>query len=227
MKKQIILFFFTLIFGATFAQSPQKVNKENLQDYLSAYMDYFQDYDPLAPEPVRKAKFNKIVDKENPRLSKADREKAFKIIDAYIRADQGLDPRYRISEKDKQLIKDMFADAEKQKEKGMQAMLGELGRYRNMSYGEFKNFITQNGQIPYKETEIKKAYNQMHKNDGKQVTITPEDEQKSKQMNQIEAIDILREPKKHSFDEFKAAMKLLKPDISDEEIQKNWKKSRK
>ena len=222
MKKFLILF--SLLFlGQIQAQRP--TNRDKVKDIFAAYMDYFKEYDPLAPEPVRKAKFNKIVDKENPHLSQADREKAFKIVDAYIRADKGLDTDYKISEKDKQLINNMFADAEKQKEQGMQAMMGEVVRYKNMSYSEFKQFVTQNGQIPAKETDIKKAYNQMHKTDGKAIAITPADEQKSNKLNQIEAIDILREPNKHTFAEFKAAMKLLKPDISDEDIRKNWEKA--
>ncbi len=220
--KNIFIFLSLLFLGQTQAQ--QKINQDNLQDVFSAYMDYFKEYEPLAPEPVRRAKFNKIVNKQNPNLSQADREKAFKIVDAYIRADKGLDMDYKISDQDKQLIKDLFADAEKQKEQGIQAMMGEVSRFQNMSYSEFKNFITQNGQLPLKEIEIKKAYNQMHKNDGKAISITAADEQKSKQLNQIEALDILREPGKHSFSEFKAAMKVLKPDISDEEIKEYWKK---
>ncbi len=220
--KTIIIF--SLIFLAKVQAQQSQINQNNLQAIIKAYIDYFDEYDPLAPEAVRKAKFNKVVNKENPDLSKADREKAFKIVDAYFRADQGLDPGYRISDEDKKLIQNMLKDAEKQKQKGMQAMMNEVSRYKNMSYEEYKNFVTQNGQIPYKEEDIKKAYNQMHKNDGKAVTLTPADTQKSKQLNQMEAIDILREPKKHGFDEFKAAMKLLQPGISDEDIQKSWNK---
>ncbi len=220
--KKIIILFSLLFIGQIQAQQP--INQDNLQDVLSAYMDYFKGYDPLAPEATRKARFNKVVDKENPNLSQADRERAFKIVDAYIRADKGLDTEYKISDKDKQLIKEMLDDAEKQKQKGMQAMMGEVNRIQNMSYEDYKNFVTQNGQLPLKEAEIKKAYNQMHKNDGKAVSITPVDAQKSKQLNQMEAIDILREPNKHTFGEFKAAMKLLKPEMSDEDIQKNWQK---
>ena len=221
--KNIFILFSLLILGQIQAQQP--TDQDKAKDIFAAYMDYFKEYDPVAPEPVRKAKFNKIINKENPHLSQADRDKAFKIVDTYIRADQGLDTGIRISDEDKQFIKNMFADAQKQKEKGMQAMMGEVTRYQNMSYSEFKGFITQNGQIPVKEADIKKAYNQMHKNDGKAVTITPKDKEKSKQLNQIEAIDILREPKKHTFTEFKAAMKLLKPEVSDDDIQSEWKKN--
>ena len=214
---------FLLLFFTYYGYAQQSISQDDLNDVFTAYMDYFKEYDPLAPEPIRIARFNKIVDQENPNLSQTDRKKAFKIVDAYIRADKGMDTEYKISEEDKQLIKNMWTDAENQKEKGMQAMMGEVARYQNMSYSEFKQFITQNGQIPYHETDIKKAYNQMHKNDGKAVTITAEDKQKSKQLNMVEAYDILQEPNKHSYNEFKAALKLLKPGISEEEIQSAWK----
>ena len=220
--KNIFILFSLLFLGQIQAQQP--TDQDKVKDIFAAYMDYFKEYDPLAPESVRKAKFNKVVDKENPNLSQADREKAFKIVDAYIRADKGLDTDYKISEKDKQLINNMFADAEKLKEQGMQAMMREVERYQNMSYSEYKNFVTQNGQIPYKEADIKKAYNQMHKTDGKAVTITAQDKQKAKQLTIIEATDILQNPNKHSYNEFKAAMKLVQPNVSDEDIQKYWQK---
>ena len=88
----------------------------------------------------------------------------------------------------------------------MQAMMGEVSRIQNMSYSEYKNFVTQNGQIPLKEVDIKKAYNQMHKNDGKAVTITAQDMQKAKQLTVVEAVDIIQNPNKHSYNEFKAAL---------------------
>ena len=222
MKKLIIIF--SLLFLAKIqAQQPQ-INQNNLQDIIKSYIDYFDEYDPLAPEAVRKAKFNKVVNKENPNLSKADREKAFKIVDAYIRADKGLDPGIQISDQDKQIIQNMLNDAQQQKDKGMQAMMGEVNRIQNMSYSEYKNFVTQNGQVPLKEIDIKKAYNQMHKNDGKAVAITEQDKQKAKQLTIVEAVDIIQNPDKHSYSEFKAAMKLIQPNVSDKDIQKTWKK---
>ena len=221
--KNILILFTLLFLGQIQAQQPQ-INQNNVQDIVRAYIDYFDEYDPLAPEAVRKAKFNKVVNKENPNLSKANREKAFKIVDAYIRADKGLDPGIRISDQDKQMIQNMLNDARQQKDKGMQAMIGEVNRIQNMSYSEYKNFVTQNGQVPLKEIDIKKAYNQMHKNDGKAVAITEQDKQKAKQLTIVEAVDIIQNPDKHSYNEFKAAMKLIQPNVSDKDIQKTWKK---
>ncbi len=223
MKYKVIVAFLFLMYSG-FAQDP--VRQENLQDIIRAYMEYFDEYDPMAPEQIRKAQFNKVIDQENPDLSPEDRQKAFKIVDAYIRADKGLDPGLEISEEDRQTIKELWEDAEKKKETGIQAMLGEVARYQNMSYDEFKQFITQNGQIPYHEADLKKAYNEMHRNDGKQVEITPEDMQEKHQMNELEAVDVIREPDKHTYDEFRTAMKVLKPGLSEEEIQQYWQKLR-
>jgi hypothetical protein len=99
--KQIIMFITLLIFGLASGQQAQKSDISVTKDLINAYMDYFKDYDPLAPESVRKARFNKIVDKENPNLSAADRQRAFKIIDTYIRADKGYPVDYQIAEKEK------------------------------------------------------------------------------------------------------------------------------
>ena len=215
--KKLILILSLLILGKTQAQ--QTIDKANFQDVVHAYMDYFQGYDPLAPESVRKARFNAIVNKENPNLSQTDRERAFKIVDAYIRADKGLDSDFKISDEDKQLIENMWSDAERQKQKGVRAMNEEINRYKSMSYNGYKAFITQNGSLGLPENEIQKAYNAMHKTDGKQVSITQKNTLK---LDMVQAIDILREANKHTYQEFKAAMLVIKPDISEEEIQKAW-----
>ncbi len=207
-----------------YAQPVQQINKTDIdltKDLVKSYMLYFKDYDPLAPISHRKARFNHIVDQENPNLSKSDRERAFKIVDAYIRADKGLPVDYKISDKDKKSMEELLGDAQQKQADGMKTMKGEVYRIKNMSYSEYKNFVSQNGQIPYKESDIQKSYNKLHQNDGKQVKVTAD---KPQPMNYIQAIDILRNPKKHSYDEFSKAMRFIKPEISDEDIKKAWEK---
>jgi hypothetical protein len=92
-----------------------------------------------------------------------------------------------------------------------------------MSYAEYKAFVTQNGQIPLPESDIQKAYNALHKNDGKQVKISP---QTIQPMNYVQAIDILRNPKKYTYKEFSAALHFIKPEVTEVEIKKAWKKSK-
>ena len=220
--KRVIVLIISLIFGVATAQQPQKSDMSATKDLINAYMDYFKDYDPLAPESVRKARFNKIVDKENPNLSAADRQRAFKIVDTYIRADKGYPVDYQIPEKDKKELEKMLNDAEQKKASGMDAMQGEVGRIKNMSYGEYKAYVTQNGEIPLPESDIQKAYNALHKNDGKQVPVSP---QSTQPMNYVQAIDILRNPKKHTYSEFSAAMHFIKPEVTEAEIKEAWKKA--
>jgi len=219
MKNFLVILSF--IFVCNIQAQQQPILQEDIKDMLSAYMDYFKDYTPLAPKPVRKAKFNKIVNKQNPNLSQVDRERAFKIVDAYIRADQGLDHGIEISDKDKQLIKNMLTEAERQKQTAMNAMLGEVNRYKQMSYSEYKAFVTQNGQVYLPEIEIQKAYNNLHKHDGKQVVVTKKSK-KTKVQSQMEAIDILQHPKKYTYPEFRSAILFLKPNTEEEEIRKIW-----
>jgi len=220
--KRVIVLIIGLFFGVATAQQAQKTDISITKDLINVYMDYFKDYDPLAPESVRKARFNKIIDKENLNLSAADRQRVFKIVDAYIRADKGYPVDYQIPEKDKKEIEKMHKDAEQKKASGMDAMLGEAERYKNMSYSEYKAFVTQNGQIPLPESDIQNAYNQLHKDDGKQVQVS---KQSTQPMNYVQAVDILRNPKKHTYSEFSAAMRFIKPEVTEAEIKEAWKKN--
>jgi len=226
MKKVILLILIAISINMSLAQQPSSVHKTSLGEMLKAYEDYSKEYDPLAPISVRKARFNDIVNKENPALSKSDRDKAFSIVDAYIRADKGLPIETKISEKDKKEIENMLAEANRKKEVGMNALKGEVNRYKKMSYSEYKTFITQNGQIALPEKEIRKAYNNLHKDDGKQVSVNG-NYKKTTVQNQMEAIDILRHPEKHTYSEFQSAFLFLKPDTPETEIRKAWENKRK
>ena len=226
MKSVILLFLLSLSIIPSLAQQPKPIDQYRFGKILKAYEDYFKEYEALAPISVRKARFNDIVNKENPNLSKSDRDKAFSIVDAYIRADKGLPIETKISEQDQKEIENMLAESNRKKEEGMSAMLSEVNRYKQMTYSEYKAFVTQNGQIALPEKEIRKAYNNLHKEDGKQVSVTG-NYKKTKVQNQMEAIDILRHPEKHTYSEFQSAFLFLKPDTPETEIRKAWENKRK
>lgn len=211
--KRLFLVVILLCFQVGIAQQSQQL--ENTEDLISKYMDYFKQYDPTAPLNVRKARFNKIVDKENPNLSQQDRERAFKIVDTYIQADQGKKSTIFLADSDKEFIQNLYKEASK-KEKDA---LNVIHKFKEMSYTEYKASVTQNGQVPLPESEIQKAFNQMHQNDGKKVEVT---KNSSVKMDVLQAVTIIKEPKKHSFKEFRAAMLLIKPTISEQEIKENW-----
>ena len=98
-------------------------------------------------------------------------------------------------------------------------MYNKVQSIQEMSYEQYKNYITKNGSIPLPEQEIQKAFNQMHQKDGKQVTVT-----KSNKMDAIKAVDVLQNPKKYDYATFKKALLFIKPTLSEQEIQKAWKK---
>lgn len=215
--KTLNLLFILFFISFSFAQEPIKTEKP--KELFQAYISYFKQYDPLAPESVRKAKFNEIVNKENPNLSKEDRNRAYTIVDAYIRADKGDDiSEFQLQESDIHFIENLYNDANKLKEKGMQAMYNKVQSIQEMSYEQYKNYVTQNGSIPLPEEEIQKAFNQMHQKDGKQVAVIQSDK-----MDANKAIDILRNPEKYDYATFKKAMLFLKPTLSEQEIQEAWK----
>ncbi len=222
MKKYVIMkpfFILLLLFFINISIAQEPFSTEKPKDLFHAYISYFKQYDPLAPESVRKAKFNEIINKENPNLSKEDRNRAYTIVDAYIRADKGNDlTEYQLQKSDINFIENLYNDANKLKEKGLQAMYNKVQSIQEMSYEQYKNYITKNGSIPLPEQEIQKAFNQMHQKDGKQVTVT-----KSNKMDAIKAVDVLQNPKKYDYATFKKALLFIKPNLSEQEIQKAWK----
>lgn len=89
-----------------------------------------------------------------------------------------------------------------------------------MSYPDFEAYIL-NGNLLAGKKEIKTAYNAMHKTDGKQVAVTPADEEMTETQKQVWAFGILENPK--NYEEFRNACKILSPKFSDSEIRKSSK----
>jgi len=221
MKGLFTLIIVILFSAGMLGQNNTTLNHEQTMLVAKKLMKYYNQYENGAPIALKKAKFNEYVDEVNPNLSPEDRKKSFAIVDAYISASKGKKIDLNLTPEQEQELSKMLAEAQQKEQEGMQAMLVKVQEIKNMSYAEYKKFVTHNGQITLPESDIQKAYNQMHKNDGKQVKLT---KKKSKIDNPVMAIDIVQHPEKHNYQEFKAAMKFLKPDISQEEIQKIWNK---
>jgi len=222
MKIKFFILLLSLNLALLHAQEqPSGLSQEQTMLVVKKLMDYFDQYENGAPESLKKAKFNEYVDEVNPNLSQSDREKSYAIVNAYISASKGQKTNFQLSEEQSNEIVQMFDQAEKQKEAGMQAMMGKLNQIKSMSYPEYKNYVTQDGQITLPESEIQKSFNQLHQNDGKQVKVVQESKS-NKIDNPVVAIDIINNPDKHTYQEFKAALKFLKPDLSDEQIRKLW-----
>ena len=117
MKTFKVLF---LLFFVYFGYAQEPITTEKPKDLFHAYISYFKQYDTLAPESVRKAKFNEIINKENPNLSKEDRNRAYTIVNAYIRADKENDlTEFQLQKSDIYFIENLYNDANKLKEKGL------------------------------------------------------------------------------------------------------------
>ena len=219
MKKTIIILIFLLQAGIVIAQNnDHQLSNEQAMLAAKKLMEFDEQFDNGAPESLKKAKFDEFVDELNPELSKEDRKKAYDVVNWYIKASKGQKTDIRLSEEQQQQVEQMLEEAEQKKEAGLDAVYGKMAELKTMSYSEFKAYVTQNGEIPLPEADIQKSYNQLHKDDGKQVTVTPADNTKID--NPVVAIDIVNNPEKHSYSEFRAALKFLDPNISDEEIKK-------
>jgi len=221
MKKTIIILIFLLSAGIITAQNNDKpLSNEQALSAAKKLMEFDEQFDNGAPESLKKAKFNEFVDEVNPELSEEDRKKAYDVVNWYIKASKGQKTDIQLNEEQQKQLEQMLNETEQKKEAGMQVLNAKMQELKNMSYSEYKNYVTQNGEIYLPENEIQKAYNQLHKDDGKQVKLTPVN--KTKIDNPMTAIDIIEHPEKHTYNEFRSAMKFLDPDINEEDIKKVW-----
>jgi hypothetical protein len=226
--KKIIYFLLILI---TFTNLQAQIENQHLSEkqvsvLVQKMMQFYQQYDKGAPESLKKAKFNEYIDEVNPALSKTDREKAYIIVNAYIMADKGKNIDINIPEKDAAELQKMLQNAKDKQQQGLEATYQKVAQIKQMSYAEYRDYVTQNGRIYVNENQIRKAYNEMHKDDNKRVKM--QEEKTSAQVtNAVQAIDIINHPDKHTYAEFKSAMKFLKPDVSNEDIDKVWKQKNK
>jgi len=221
MKKTILLLILLLQAGITMAQNnDRQLSNEQAMTAAKKLMELDEQFDNGAPESLKKAKFDEFVDELNPELSKEDRKKAYDVVNWYIKASKGQKADIHLSEEQQQQVEQMLEEAQQKKEAGLQAVSGQMQALKKMSYAGFKAYVTQNGDILLPEADIQKAYNQLHQNDGKQVKVTPAN--KAKIDNPVTAIDIIEHPEKHTYSEFKSAMKFLDPNMSEEDIKNMW-----
>ncbi len=226
MKKTIIIIIILLQAAITKAQNNNnQLNPEQTMQAVQILISFDEQFDNGAPESLKKAKFNEFVNQLYPEMSTEDREKAYKVVNWYIKASKAQKTSINTNADWQKQMEAMINEADDKKEQGMQALNVQIQKLKNMSYSEYKSYVTNNGEIYLPENEIQQAYNQMHKNDGKQVPVTPVD--KTKITNPIQAIEIIEHPEKHTYNEFKSAMRFLSPDISDEEIKHTWDKLKK
>lgn len=209
-------------FAQTGASQPQSL--DSLQNKVMKLMKFYDSYDDGSPESLKKAKYNDAVDElTGGTVSAKDKADAYKIIDAYIKGDKALENNEEPDKEEKEDLDEILQNSDEVK-RAKEIIEQQKTLWMQMSYSDFESAIQ--GVNPTINTkEIKEAYNQMHKNDGKKVEIREADNKMTDAQKQMWAIGVLNNPK--NYEEAKKALKILKPEISESEMKAAWAKRNK
>jgi ribosomal protein L23 len=168
---------------------------------------------------LKKAKYNDAVDEiSGGAATEKDKADAYQIIDAYIKGDKALEQDSQQQTENEQSLDEALKNTDEVKA-AQEFLDQQKTMFMQMSYAEFEAYILKFNPVAGKK-EIKTAFNEMHKADGKKVSITDADENMTEAQQQMWAINILQNPK--SYEDFSKALKILNPKISESEIRKMW-----
>lgn len=221
MKKIIsLLFVFSIAFSANAQEKPtaEELSKgvEELQKTGQSLMNYYQKYDENSSDNDKKKAFDKAVDDMSEgTATQKDKNDAFKLIDAYIKANNASGQPQQPAGKEVQL-KD-YQEIQRQAQQQLNTAKNEL---LGMSFEEYEAKIRIINPMASGH-EIKESYNQLHKNDGRSVRITAADDELTKTQKQVNAFNQMETAK--TYEEYRNAVKILMPDAAEKDIQKAWK----
>jgi len=222
MKTIIVILLATfLIIPLAKAQSTPQVSQslDSLQNTVLKLMKFYDSYDDGSPESLKKANYNNAVDEiSGGTATQSDKDAAYKIIDAYIKGDKALEQNSEQQEDGDDDFDEVVGNTDEAKA-AMNYVNQQMSALQNMSYSEFENYVEKASPFVSK-SDIKRAYNEMHKSDGKQVSISNKDEEMTEAQKQMWAFDVLNNPK--NYEEFCKAMKMLKPEITESELKAAW-----
>ncbi len=240
--------FFTLIFlislalkvtGQDVPQLPSSTSMDSLKTSVSKLMKYYDSYENGSPESLKKANYNDAIDEiSGGTATQKDKDDAYKIIDAYIKADVGTSnnsttddtPDSSDSEAntdlgiDQEEVQEMLHDTQQQSAQAQEMADEAINKFMNMSYAEYESYMLVINPFLCKK-EIQESYNEIHKNDGKKVVVTAKCEE-SETQKQLKAFNILQNPQDHTYSEFKSAILFLNPNTPESEIREAWDKSK-
>lgn len=201
-------------------KSKSEVTPDEIQKATLKLIEYYESYEDGSTESQRRAKHDNAIDAMTRGAANSqDKNDAYKIIDAYIKADQS--PSVPVGNNQGSLD-DAIKQTDEYK-KAEEAINNGMTNLMNMSYPEFEKTVLQL-QPNSSRREIKETYNKMHKNDGKQVAITAADDELTPQQQMLWAVKAIENPK--DYNEFVKAAKILDPKVSDEKLKKGWKKNK-
>mgnify|MGYP001347526848 CR=1 FL=1 len=200
-------------------KSKNEVTPDEIQKVTLKLIEYYESYEDGSTESQRRAKHDNAIDAMSRGAANSqDKNDAYKIIDAYIKADK--DPGANHAGEQQGSPDDAIKQTEEYK-KAEKAINNGMTNLMNMSYPEFEKTVLQL-QPNSSRREIKETYNKMHKNDGKQVAITAADDELTPQQQMLWAVKAIENPK--NYEEFVKAAKILDPKVSDEKLKKGWEK---
>jgi hypothetical protein len=200
-------------------QVPQSL--DSLGTKVMKLMEFYESYDNGSPESLKKANYkNAVKEITEGTASQKEIDKSYKIVDWYIKGDKAIGDNNKNPNPDKESLDEYLENTDEAKA-AINYLNQQKSMLQKMSYSEFEDFIEKASPLANK-SDIKKAYNEMHKSDGKQVAISSSDDEMTETQKQVWALDILNNPK--NYEEFRKAFKILSSDITDSEIRKGWDK---
>lgn len=220
-SKKLILVFLSLVAFVQVSIAQEKttnnVTPDEINKAVSKLFEYYRSYEDGSTQSQKNAKFDNAFDvltKES--ATSKDKNDAFKIVDAYIKADQNPSADNESNGSQNDFIKktDEYKEAEKTINCGMNHLM-------NMSYSDFESTVLKL-QPNSGKREIKGTYNQMHQNDGKKVPMTAADDEMTPQQQMMWAIKTIENPK--NYEEFAKAAKILDPKIPETKLRQGWEK---
>lgn len=202
-------------------QMPTSASMDSLKTTVSKLIDFYDSYEDGSPESLKKAKFDDAADAlPGSVVSEKDKADAYQIVNAYIKGDKALEQDKSKQKKEEESFDDAIKNTDEAKA-AQEYLDQQKDLFMQMSYAEFEAYILEINPGMGKK-EIKEAYNEMHKNDGKQVPINAADENRSPEQEQMWAIDILNNPKNCA--DFRKALQILKAKMPERDIQKACEK---
>ncbi|RKE03636.1 hypothetical protein [Marinifilum flexuosum] len=220
---KLLLSILLLSFLQVKAQTQSSLMDTTLQSKVMKFIEFVDAYDDGSPESLKKAKYNEMLNLFVDDAGTAkERANAYKIIHAYIKADKVPEKGEVASPKAnrQQTFEEQVKNTDEGKQ-GEELMQRQYAAFMNISYPEFEKMILSINPATGKK-EKKQAYNEMHKANGKQVTITPVDNEMTELQKQMWAIEILKKP--NNYAEFCKAARILQPEITSEELNTLWSK---
>jgi len=224
ITKAILSLFVVLNFVFTLQAQEEKPSTEktqqgvgDLQNQMKNLMDFYGKYDKKTSDKEKRDAYEKVVDdtekREGGKLDQKERNDAFNIIDTYIKADQA--PSKSKRSKKQVALKD-HPEIKRQAQEQFDAALNRL---MAMSYNEYETHVWKTSPMATRR-EVKESYNQLHKEDGRSVSISTADDIPTETQKQVNAFNQMENAK--TFEAYRDAFRIINPSLTDKQIRRGW-----